>query len=179
MWENEERNVVTIRPDMAYRPDHAAPPTTAVSAIRLWPMRRWFVASAIAVATALALGIPTDIVPTSLYRRMTPVTWWDYPVWAVTAVLVGLVAATYVRFGDFRRPRGQAGRALGGGVASLFAVGCPICNKLVVAVLGVSGALSYFGPVQPLLGIGSVALLALALAVRLRSEFACRVQAAR
>jgi hypothetical protein len=28
---------------------------------------------------------------------MTPVVWWDYPIWAISAVLFGLVAATYVR----------------------------------------------------------------------------------
>jgi hypothetical protein len=41
---------------------------------------------------------------------------------------------------------------------SLFAVGCPICNKPVVAI-GVRGALNYFAPVQPFLAAGSVALL--------------------
>ncbi len=145
----------------------------ALAAVRLWPRRRWLVALAATTATASALGIPTDVVPTSLYTRMTPVVWWDYPIWAATALLLGLVAATYVRVGPAGQPRGQAGRAFGGGVVSLFAVGCPICNKLVVAVLGVSGALSYFGPVQPFLGVASLALLALALAVRLRGELAC------
>jgi hypothetical protein len=149
----------------------------ALTPVRLWPLRRWLVALAAATATALALGIPTDIVPTPLYTRMTPVTWWNYPIWAATAVLFGLVAVTYVRVGPVSQPPGQAGRALGGGMVSLFAIGCPICNKLVVAVLGISGALSYFGPVQPFLGAASVALLSLALAVRLRGEVACHVSA--
>jgi hypothetical protein len=55
-------------------------------------------------------------------------------------------------------------------------VGCPVCNKLVVVLLGSSGALTYFAPVQPLLGLLAVTLSATALAVRLRGFFAgCKV----
>jgi hypothetical protein len=129
------------------------------------------VALAVAAATALAVGIPTDVVPTDLYRRMTPVVWWNYPIWAATAVLAGLVVATYVRAPD--QAVEGAGKALGGGVVSFLAVGCPICNKLVVAALGVSGALTYFAPVQPVLGVASVALLAVVLRRRLQSLAAC------
>ena len=33
-----------------------------------------------------------------------------------------------------------------------FAVSCPVCNKVVVALLGASGATSTFAPLQPALG---------------------------
>jgi hypothetical protein len=46
---------------------------------------------------------------------------------------------------------------------SVLAIGCPVCNKLVVLALGVGGALTYFAPVQPILGFLSVGLLAYAL----------------
>ncbi|MBA2537731.1 MAG: hypothetical protein H0V20_09930 [Actinobacteria bacterium] len=141
-----------------------------------WPLRRWVTALLVAVAVALVTGIATDLVPTSLYRRMTPVVWWNYPIWAVSALLSGLVAATFVRVGP-RAPRARgAGSAFGGGVGSFFAVGCPICNKLVVAALGASGALSYFGPIQPFLGVASLGLLAGVLALRLRGLVACAVE---
>lgn len=130
-----------------------------------WPARRWLAAAVVALAVALVTGIPTDLVPTSLYRRMTPIPWWSWPLWAATAALAGLLAATYVR-----RPVGE-GRvvapSVGGGVMSFLAVGCPICNKLVVAALGVSGALSYFAPIQPLLGVAGVVLLGYTLRRRL------------
>ena len=45
-----------------------------------------------------------------------------------------------------------------GSMLSLFAVGCPICNKLVVMAVGVSGALNWFAPLQPLLAGGSLVL---------------------
>ena len=40
-----------------------------------WSLWRWITASAGAVAAALIVGVPTGIVPTSFYQRMTPVLW--------------------------------------------------------------------------------------------------------
>jgi hypothetical protein len=159
----------------AARPRPTVRPSAYVSQIAPWPPRRWLVAAGVAVAVAVATGVPTDVVPNPLFTRMMPVTWWNYPILAVSAVLAGLVAATYVRIGPTPRGRRQAGTAAGGGVLSLFAVGCPICNKLVVAALGAGGALSYFGPAQPVLGVTSVVLLGAALALRLRALAACSV----
>lgn len=64
--------------------------------MRSWSAVRWLVAAAGAVVTAALVGIPTDLVDTPLFARMTPVVWWNYPVWVATAVLGGLVLATYV-----------------------------------------------------------------------------------
>ena len=61
---------------------------------------------------------------------------------------------------------------LGGGLLSTFAVGCPICNKIVVA-LGVSGALHDWPADPALLGLASVALLLTTLVLRLRGERSC------
>lgn len=141
--------------------------------LRSWGARRWTVAFLAAVVVAVATGVPTDVVPTDLYRRMTPVVWWNYPIWALTAVLAGLVVATYVRSGGATRTRGEGSGGFVGGLASFFAVGCPICNKLVVALLGVGGALSYFAPIQPALGVLGIALLAATLVVRLQRLAAC------
>ena len=140
---------------------------------RQWPTRRVWTALAAAAGLAVAVGVPTGIVPTALYTRMTPVLWWNYPIWAVTAVLGGLIVATYIRRPGDRRPRSGAGAASGGGLLTAFAVGCPVCNKLVVAALGVSGALTIWAPIQPVLGLLSVAGLAWLLRRRLRNEFAC------
>jgi hypothetical protein len=128
-------------------------------------------------AAAIAMGIPTGVVPSSLYPRMTPVTWWDYPIWAGSALLIGLIVATYVRIGLRGQRAEGTGSTLGGGVLSAFAIGCPICTKIVVALVGVSGALSYWAPLQPFLGLASVGLLAATLALRLRGLAACRVAA--
>ena len=64
-----------------------------------WPGRRWVVALLGAGVVALAVGVPTGIIRTPFHHRMTPVLWWNYPVWVVTAVLGGLILATYVQVG--------------------------------------------------------------------------------
>lgn len=139
-----------------------------------WSARRWLVAALAAGVAALAMGIPTGIVETSFYTRMLPVTWWNYPVWGISAVLVGLTAATYVRGGGAPTAGSdRSSRTMAATVLSIFAVGCPICNKLVVSLIGVSGALSYWAPLQPVLGVLSIAILAAGLAVRLRGSVAC------
>lgn len=143
-----------------------------------WLAGRWVVAVLAAMAAGIAMGIPTGIVQTPLYHRMTPVTWWDYPIWAASAVLLGLIVATYVRpnRGTFMTAsREGGGRTVGATLLSVFAVGCPICNKLVVAVIGVSGALNYFGPVQPFLGLLGLGLLVAGFALRLRGSRSCPV----
>lgn len=145
--------------------------------LRRWPARRWAVALIGGMATAVALAIPTALVDNPFYTRMTPVTWWSWPVWIATGVLGGLVLATYVRDPGVRTR--SAGTAVSGGILSFLAVGCPVCNKLVVLALGVSGAMQLWAPVQPILGLASVALLGFALWRRLSGERACRLSASR
>lgn len=124
---------------------------------------------------ALAVGVPTGVVPTPLFTRMTPVLWWNYGVWAATAVLGGLVVATYIRRPGDRTPRNGVTAASGGGLLAAFAVGCPVCNKLVVAALGMSGALTIWAPLQPVIAVASIAALGWALRSRLRNEYACSI----
>ena len=44
----------------------------------------------------LAIGIPTGLLATPWYTRMTPPTWWSYLVWVATAVMSGLFIADAV-----------------------------------------------------------------------------------
>lgn len=128
------------------------------------------------VAIALAVGLPTDVIPNPVFGRPVPVTWWSVPVLIATAVLGGLLAATYVREGEGPTKLDRPGRLGGvGGVVSFFAVGCPVCNKLVVLALGVTGARQWFEPVQPVLALASVVLLGVALRQRLASQRSCPV----
>jgi hypothetical protein len=143
--------------------------------LRGWTTRQWAAGAAGAALAAVLIGIPTGIIATPFYHRMTPVTWWSYPAWALTAVLEGVLLATYVRAG--RASRVTTGQATTGGVLSFLAVGCPVCNKLVVLAVGVSGALSYWAPVQPFLAAASAGLLAFAVYRRLRGMTRCPVRA--
>lgn len=154
-----------------------APPPSSAAVLRGWDRRRWGSAAAAAVATAAVVAVPTAIIPTPFFGREVPVTWWSYPTLAVTAVLSGLLLATYV--GAPAGPRPESARAWTGAALSWFAVGCPVCNKLVLLALGYTGAMTWFAPVQPLLALGSVALLGWALRTRLRSTMACPTGVAR
>lgn len=139
-----------------------------------WTPRRWLVAAAVAAATIVVVGVPTVLIPNPWFGRDVPVTWWAWPSLIATAVLAGLLTATYVRSPLTQTSRDRQGRAgVVGSVISFFAVGCPVCNKLVLLALGTSGALTYFQPVQPLLALASLGLLGWALVVRLRRENAC------
>ena len=62
---------------------------------------------------------------------------------------------------------------------TLFAVGCPVCNKVVLLALGSSGALAWFEPIQPLLQLAAIGLLVWALLTRLNKAAVCAVPAGR
>jgi hypothetical protein len=150
------------------------------SALQTWSGRRWIGAAVAALVVAVTVGAPTDVVPNPVFGRSEDVTWWSYPILAVTAVLGGLLIATYIREPGTAADPGveldRPGRTGGiGGLLSFFAVGCPTCNKLVVVALGSSGALEWFAPAQPILAITSVGLLAWALRARLRSSTSCSI----
>ena len=146
-----------------------------------WPMRRWVVASGSAVLYALLIAIPTDLIDTPVFGREIPPTWWSWPSVVVSSVLAGLLTATYVRDPDAPAVPETEGadsstrRGYVGGLLTYFAVGCPVCNKLVLLALGTSGALTWFEPVQPLLQVAAVAVLVWALRARLRGEVSCAV----
>ena len=153
-------------------PDRAARRTT-------WPPRRVTVAALATAIYGLAIGIPTGVVPSPLYTRMTSVLWWNIPIWATSAVLAGLLTATYIRRPADDSPRSGTAAASGGGLLAALSVGCPVCNKLVVALLGASGAMSIWALAQPVLGLLSVLGLAWVLRKRLTSEYACSIGASR
>jgi len=132
----------------------------------------WGRAAIIAAGSALTVGVPTDVIDTDLFTRMTPVRWWEYPVLVLTVLLTGMWAAIPQAGDD---GRGSAG-VMGSTLAAAFAVGCPVCNKLVVGLLGLSGALGVWAPLQPALAGLSVIALGAAVVVRWRRR-TCTAQA--
>ena len=131
----------------------AAASQGVITGLRAQGRAYWLRAGAWAVVAGVAIAIPARLVPNDLFRRMTPTRPLDYGFWIVGSMLVGLVLG-------FRSGARSEASGLVGGTATLLAVGCPICNKLVVGMIGVAGAVDIFAPVQPLLGVGGIALLA-------------------
>jgi hypothetical protein len=147
----------------------------------MWSTRRWLTALVAGLAIAVLVALPTAVIPNPVFGREIGVTWWSYPVVVITGVLGGLLVATYVRdplvAGASEEVEADRPMTLAtvGGLVSFFAVGCPVCNKLVLLILGASGAVSWFAPIQPLLALASVALMAWALVLRLRVAPSCRL----
>lgn len=122
----------------------------------------WGRALVAGLATAAVIGIPTDILANPLFGREIPVRWWEYPVLALTCLLTAAWFGIATRPGD----RSSSAPAMSGAALALFAVGCPVCNKVILLAIGTSGALGFWAPLQPVLAVLSLAMLAAAVAYR-------------
>jgi hypothetical protein len=124
---------------------------------------RYLAWSAAAAVVGLAsFGVVGAIIPNPVFGRQIPPEPFAIVTWIGSGLLMGLLAGTYLA----RPPAAPAAVRLPGD--AFLAIGCPVCNKVALVLLGASGALSIWAPLQPLLGLVSVALLAGALAWRLR-----------
>ncbi|MHA7271267.1 hypothetical protein [Arthrobacter sp. HLT1-20] len=145
--------------------------------LRVWPLRRWLVATLVAAVAFVVVAIPTDLLPNPFFGREIPPTWWSHAALMISSLLTGLLVATYVA-----SPLAGTGATNKSGVfgslLAFFAVGCPVCNKLVLLALGTSGAMTIFEPLQPLLAAVSIGLLLWALLRRVSQENACRIPVA-
>ncbi|GAA4671172.1 hypothetical protein GCM10023197_28150 [Gordonia humi] len=140
-------------------------------------MRESAVGVVVTGVVGVFIGVVTVLIPNNLFGRDIAPVMWNYPVLVITAVLTGLLAATYVDSapasgpGDDRAAPGRFG--LVGAVASWFAVGCPVCNKFALMAFGYAGAQSWFAPLQPVLALVGITLLWVALAIRLHNRDRC------
>jgi hypothetical protein len=134
------------------------------------------------LASALAFGLVTAIIPNPVFGRSVapePFAIWT---WLLSAPLMGLVMATYtapppdspierlplepaVAAAVDRRTTTLGSLA---GLGAFLAIGCPVCNKVALVLLGASGAMSVYAPIQPFIGLASLVLLAVTAAWRLR-----------
>jgi hypothetical protein len=134
------------------------------------------------IASGLAFGLVAAIIPNPVFGRQIPPEAFAVGVWLVSAPLMGIVMATYtapvtaspIRIVALGPAEAEAARGrsttLGSlaGFGAFLAIGCPVCNKIALVLLGTSGALSIYAPIQPLIGAVSLALLVVTAAWRLR-----------
>lgn len=130
------------------------------------------------VLSLLAFGLVAAIIPNPVFGRQIPPEPFAIAVWLLSAPLMGLIGATYsaprVSPPAMAQPfmavpltpvdpvaERQAGR-LGAvaGFGAFLAIGCPVCNKVALVMLGAGGALSIWAPLQPVIGAASLGLLA-------------------
>lgn len=158
--------------------DVPARPRSFLGELATWPARRWLVALGTAVATVLVIGIPTDLIDTPVFGRDVAVTAWAWPVLLATALLTGMLVATYIdRKDEPVQEKAESPLGAVGAFLAYFAVGCPVCNELALFALGYTGALQWFAPAQPFLAAASLGLLAWALWARVTKERACSARA--
>lgn len=135
--------------------------------LRAVPGWRWSRAAGVGAAGAVIVAVPSDLLDTAWFTRMTPVPGWALSVAAAGVILAAVAAGLGARSGSARHEPAGAGWSPWAGLGALaLAVGCPVCNKVVVLLLGASGALEWWSPLQALVGGVAVLLLGLAVAVR-------------
>lgn len=139
------------------------------------------------VASLMTFGVVTAIIPNPVFGRQIPAEPFAIAVWLLSAPLMGLVMATYMvpppataaaplvvdapgSGFSTSLPAASDGSTLGAiaGLGAFLAIGCPVCNKVALVLLGTSGAMSVYAPLQPVIGAASLALLVGTLAWRMR-----------
>lgn len=138
-----------------------------IDQLRALPPATWLRAVPYAAVAAVLIAVPSDLIDTPLFGRPVEVRAIDDVILAITAGLIGLIFAIRVQQDEMAEK--QDTRTVWGGFVSFLAVGCPVCNQLVVGLVGTSGALSWWAPVQPLVGLVAVAMLVWTLRYRLRT----------
>lgn len=151
--------------------------------LRMWTPRQVTAAVTSAAAVAVVIGIATVLIPNPIFARDIEPVWWNYPIWILTSVLMGMLIATYIGPSrsstpitddhDDAQQKRSSKLGLTGTVLAWFAVGCPVCNKIALMALGYSGAITYFTPVQPFLAGAAVIFSAIALVIRLKGQVLC------
>jgi hypothetical protein len=149
----------------------------------MFGFRFWSLSVLYAAGSALLLGIPTRLVPNPLFSRIVPTSPQDYVIWIVSVLLLGPLLALMTlhpmpspKAAPGKRSIAGTGRTFGGALLSFFSVGCPVCNKVVVLLLGLGGAMTVFNPLRPFLGLASVVLLGVTLFLRVRVvRYGCRL----
>jgi hypothetical protein len=128
-----------------------------------------------ALGTAGLLGIPTDVIANPWFERKVPTRSFEVIVLMVLSLIAGAIAATYAS--PSTSDAGPRRTGVASGILGWFAVTCPLCNPVVVGLLGASGATGVFARLQPVLGVLAVTFAASALAYRVSAlrRGTCRI----
>ncbi len=109
----------------------------------------------------IVLGIVTVLIPNKFFVRMAQINYLDYIFLVLTSILLG----TYVSFYRYQKKHSNktcTAAAYGGGIFGFLGFGCVVCNKLLVLLLGVAGALTYVEPYRPFIGSVGIGLMSYA-----------------
>ncbi len=144
--------------------------------LRMLSRRQWKVAGWSYLAALLLMGVVGETLPIASIGRVVPVAWWNYVTLAISPVLIGLIAVTFVpqRQPKRSRVRGAAGTGVGGAIGTV-AMACPACNPIAIPLFGTAGVFSFLAPERGLISLLSVGLLAVTLVLRFRTARSCEL----
>ena len=118
------------------------------------------IARGVTVATAMfaALGTAAALWENPLFMRMTPTGDFEITALLLQSLLAGLYVGLPTRCGV--RTAGA------GGVIGFLGIACPVCNKILMILFGSALLLEYYEPARLYLALGGVALLAVAIWIK-------------
>jgi len=144
-----------------------------ITQLRWWSTPQRVVAAVVFVVAFVVIGEVGQTLPPENAGRTYPVEWWNWVTLAVSAALLGLIVATFVRPGG-RRALAGAGSGSAGTIAAIV-MACPVCSPLAIPLLGTGGLLAFLVPDRGWIALASIVLLALTLLLRLRAASSCAV----
>jgi len=145
--------------------------------LQMFTRRQWRVAGWAYLVSLAVMGVLGETLPIASIGRGVPVEWWNYVTLAISPVLIGLIAATFVPNSQPKssRVRGATGAGVGGAIGTI-AMACPVCNPIAIPLFGTAGVLSFLSPERGLISLLSVVLLAVTLALRFRTMRSCELR---
>lgn len=108
------------------------------------------------IGTFIVLGAVSDLIPNPVFLRMVPRTALDYLFLTLTSVLAGV----YIWQRTSLKKESADYAATGGALGGFLAFGCPICNKVLLLLLGATTTMTVFNPLRPFIGALSVLMFA-------------------
>ncbi len=116
----------------------------------------------IAVLSSVVLfflfALPSAMISNPFFIRMTPPTKYEWFILITTAILGGIYIGLYYYKKQQQNTKATCA-ATSGSFLGFLAYGCAFCNKILIFILGVSGVMTYFLPIQPYLGALGIILL--------------------
>lgn len=105
----------------------------------------------------MLFGLITVLIPNNYFIRMTNITILDYILLILTSLLLGIYSSLF----RFEKKQGVVcdTAAVSGGIAGFLSFGCVVCNKLIILLFGVAGALTYIEPYRPIIGFAGITLM--------------------
>lgn len=136
-------------------------------------LRYIFIGILTSVIIFLIFGIVMALIPNNFFVRMFPPTIIDYIFLFSTSVMLGAYFSLYF-YGKQEVYGKEDYAAAGGALPSILAFSCPLCNALLVSLLGAATILAFIEPLRPVFGIFGIGILGFALYLKVKNLKSCR-----